>query len=227
MKASTGYVFKQGKRWIARLTFTTPEGKRKNLTRNADTKTEASEALDHLRRTLKDYGQKPLDGEKLTVKYLCDKYVEAKIKPAEYHQERKVAGRRSWRSPLGYVKTIKASFGHRKIKSLTPSDLEAFKLARLKTPTIRGTERSITSVNRELETMRSMFVFAKHQGWLLISPFEQSSGLISKADEKRRDRHLTMTDEAGLMAASWGTAGLTTRRGFGGTSRRTGGRTLG
>ncbi|MFN7931088.1 MAG: site-specific integrase [Blastocatellia bacterium] len=44
------------------------------------------------------------------------------------------------------------------------TDIEKFKLERLKTPTSKGTERTIASVNRELELLRAMFRFAVRSG---------------------------------------------------------------
>lgn len=205
MKSRTGYVYKDGKSWVARLTFTDPEtGKRKQLRRYAPTKTEAKELLQGLRQTLKDHGARPIDGERMTVTQLADKYIKARLKPAEYHGERKIAGLRSYKTPRQHAETIKNFFGSKRLKSVTPADIETYKQLRLKQKTIRGTERTITSVNRELETLRAMFNFAKQQGWIITSPFERMKGVISKADEARRDRVISVEEEAGLLAACTG-----------------------
>ncbi|NOT64266.1 MAG: tyrosine-type recombinase/integrase [Acidobacteria bacterium] len=201
MKARKGYVFKQGKVWVARITYSTPDGKRRNITRNATTKTEATELLDELRQQYKDFGSKPLEGARLKMSDLIDAYVTAKVKPAEYHNDRKVAGMRSWRSPKLYAATLKAHFGKKRIKDVTPSDVEAFKMLRLKTETVRGKPRSIASVNRELETLRAVFAFAKREGWLLVNPFERLEKIISKADEVKRTRVLSKAEEGRLLDA--------------------------
>ncbi|MBI1766460.1 MAG: tyrosine-type recombinase/integrase [Acidobacteria bacterium] len=204
MKARKGYVFKQGKVWVARITYGTPDGKRHNITRNAATKTEATELLDDLRQQYKDYGAKPLEGARLKMAELVDAYLKAKVKPAEYHGDRKVAGMRNWRSPTLYAATIKQHFGKKRIKDVTPSDIEIFKSLRLKTQTVRGKERSIASVNRELELLRAIFSFAKREGWLLVNPFERLEGVISKADETRRERVLSKAEEGRLLDACIG-----------------------
>ncbi|MGH9846686.1 MAG: hypothetical protein ACREEM_48930, partial [Blastocatellia bacterium] len=123
MKPRTGYVYRDGKSWVARLTYTDLEtGKRKQLKRYAPTKTEASELLQTLRQTLKDHGAKPLDGERMAVSQLADHYIKARLKPAEYHGERKISGLRSYQSPRSHAETIKNFFGSKRLKAVTPSD---------------------------------------------------------------------------------------------------------
>lgn len=205
MKSRTGYVFKKGKNWVARITFTDPEtGKRKNVRRFAKTKFEAQELLQGLRQTHKDYGARPFEGDKLTVADLVEKYTQARLKPAEYHEDRKIAGLRSYQTARQHAQAIKSFFGSKRLKNLTPADLETYKQFRLKQDTVRGGKRSLTSVNRELETARAMLNFAKQQGWLIFTPFERSKGLISKADEKRRERVISADEEARMLAACTG-----------------------
>jgi len=205
MKSRTGYVAKAGKSWMARLTYTDPEtGRRKDIRRFAQTKTEAQEILQGLRQVCKDYGTRPIDGERMTITKLIEHYTKAKIKPAEYHGDRKIAGLRSYLSAQQHVESLKNFFGSKRLKSITPSDLETYKQLRLKQQTFRGTERTITAVNRELETFRAMLNFAKQQGWLIITPFERAKGIISKADEKRRERVISAEEERQLLAACVG-----------------------
>ncbi|MGH9937154.1 MAG: tyrosine-type recombinase/integrase, partial [Blastocatellia bacterium] len=60
---------------------------------------------------------------------------------------------------------------------------------------------TIASVNRELELLRSIFAYARREGWLARSPFERLRGIISKADERRRDRVLSYDEEKRLLDA--------------------------
>jgi integrase len=92
-------------------------------------------------------------------------------------------------------------FGKQRIKTITHSDIEAYKLKRLDTPSKRGGQRSIASVNRELEMLRAMFRFALRQGWLMRNPFSMGDSLISKADEVRRERILSPDEERRLLEA--------------------------
>lgn len=205
MKSRTGYVFKKGKFWVARITFTVPEtGKRRNIRRFADTKSEAQELLQGLRQAHKDHGGQTFDGDKMTVADLIERYAKAKLKPAEYKGDRKISGLRSHSTVRQHTETLKGFFGKKRLKSVTPQDVDDYKQLRLKQPTLRGNERTIASVNRELEALRAVFNFAKQQGWLIVSPFERRKGIISKSDENRRDRIISADEEARMLEACTG-----------------------
>src|SRR5262245_52038070 len=73
--------------------------------------------------------------------------------------------------------------------------------ARLKVLTVRGTTRSIASVNRELEILRAILNFALRQDWISKNPFNSGASLISKADETHRERLMTFEEEKKLLAA--------------------------
>lgn len=59
-----------------------------------------------------------------------------------------------------FLKTLVEHFGGKRIREITHEDIERFKLARLRLPTRRGTQRTIASVNRELELMRAVLRYA-------------------------------------------------------------------
>jgi integrase len=190
--------------WLARLTYADETGKRRNVKRRAENKTEAKEELKRLINKLEGQGEQALDGDTMTFRDLASVYEKRKLIPAEYHGDRKVRGLRSYKTPLGYLKTLSVYFGNRRIKNITHSDVETFKQMRLKTPLSNGDERTIAAVNRELELLRAILRFASRQGWLLRSPFELGTPLISKADEVRRERILTFEEEALLLSVCTG-----------------------
>lgn len=194
----------QSEGWVARFTFTDGAGKRNNITRRAENKNVAKEELRRLINKLENQGERSIEGDKLIFRDLAEVYEKRKLVPAEYHSDRKVHGLRSHKTPLGYLKTLTAYFGKRRIKNITHSDIEEFKQTRLKTPISNGKERTIASVNRELELLRAVFRFAIRQGWLARSPFEMGTAVISKADEVRRERILTHEEEARLLAVCTG-----------------------
>ncbi|MFN7946545.1 MAG: site-specific integrase [Blastocatellia bacterium] len=200
-KERSGYVFQdQDGFWYARITFTNESGKRRNIKRRAKNKTAAKEILWQLRRDYKDHGEKMIEGDRVLFRELAEIYEQRKLQPAQYKGERKISGRRSYLTPLGYLRTLTAHFGAKRIKNITHADVEKFRNDRLHAPTSKGKERSIASVNRELEVLRAMFRFAVRQGWLIRSPFDTDDALISKADEVQRDRILTREEEARLLA---------------------------
>ncbi|MBI1763109.1 MAG: tyrosine-type recombinase/integrase [Acidobacteria bacterium] len=186
--------------FVVRVTYHDEQGKRHDLRRRAASKTDASRELKRLLRTLDDHGGRSVDGARLTFNELAKKYTDKKLIPPVYKGETRIAGLRSWQCQLGYLKNLSAFFGKQRIQSITHSDLEKYRAARLQTNTIRGKERTITGVNRELSLMRAMMNFARRNGWITRNPFEQGESLISHADENRRDRILTEDEEARLLS---------------------------
>ncbi len=188
----------------ARFVYTDGEGKRRERHVKAESKTHARELHDKMKREFEDHGQQTIDATRMTFRQLAEIYEKARLQPAEYKGDRKIAGRRSYKAPLGYLRTLNAYFGSKRLKSITHADIEKFKLERLRTQTASGKERTIASVNRELEVMRSMMRFSVRSGWIIKSPFETGDTLISKADEVQRERVLTRQEEARLLAACVG-----------------------
>jgi integrase len=199
-----GFIVVRDGRLYARITYTDSLGKRHDLMRRAETRTEAKNILRKLLRQFEDRGEQSIEGDRMRFKDLAHFYKERRLKPAEYHGGRKFAGLRSYETPLGYLEVLVEYFGKRRIKGITHSDVEEFKKLRLQAPTPHGKERAIASVNRELELFRAVLRFAVRQGWLLRSPFETGSPLISKADEVRRERILTQEEEQRLLSVCIG-----------------------
>jgi integrase len=201
-------VRKDGSIW-ARVTFIDDAGKRRDMMRRAQTRTEARKIIKRLLTGLDQAGERVIDGDRLTFAELAKVYAERKLIPAVYAGEgehrRRVAGLRSHKSPRGFLHTLVENFGRKRVRSISHADVEAFKLLRLRTPRQRdGHPRSIAAVNRELEMLRAVLRYAVREGWLLRSPFEQGAPLIEKASEVRRERVLTHDEEARLLAACTG-----------------------
>ncbi len=202
-RTRTGYVYydKERKSWTARITYRDESGKVRNIKRQVENRTEGKQLLNKLLREIEDHGEQIINGDGMTFKKLAEIYEERKLTPPVYKGEAKVSGLRSHQSMKVFLKALVEHFGAKRIKNITHSDLEKFKLERLKTTTVRGSERSITSVNRELQLMRAVLNFAKRNGWIANNPFEQGESLISQAQENRRDRVLSREEEMRLLAA--------------------------
>ncbi|MBL8195383.1 MAG: hypothetical protein JNM06_16440, partial [Blastocatellia bacterium] len=72
-KERSGYIKQdENKRWLARVTYTDEMGKRRNLKRMADTKTEAKELLKQMVRALDDNNEKVFQAEKMKFRELAD-----------------------------------------------------------------------------------------------------------------------------------------------------------
>lgn len=190
--------------WYARIIRTDATGKKRQFTAKADNKTHARFLRDQLERTYDDRGERAIEGNKLRFRDLADVFEQRRLKPAQYHgtgaARRKVAGLRSLQPSLHYLRVLREHFDKKLVRAISHADVEDFKMARLKQPTLRG-ERSITDVNRSLELLRTILRFAARNGWIAKTPFEMGAPLISKSDEPRRERTLTWEEERRLLKA--------------------------
>jgi integrase len=201
-RARTGWISQDEEgRWYYRYQYTDEFGKRRNVRRLASSE---SNAKSKLRKALNKHetgGERIIEGERLKFRQLAQEYAKRKIIEPEYQGDRKVAGLRSHRSVGLYLETLKDYFVDKRVNAITHSDIEDFKLKRLRTKKANGETRTIASVNRELALLRAMMRFAKRQKWILSSPFEEGDPLISTADETKRERVLTHEEETRLLEA--------------------------
>lgn len=198
-KDRNGYILEIESRLYARITYTDSSGKRRELKRRASDRTEAKNLLKDLQNKLdSDDREQRLKAEKMKFSKLADIYSERRLIPAEYVGDRKVAGLRSLAPPKLSLRYLTEHFGNRLIQTITHSQVEAYKLKRLRSGL------AIASVNRELETFRAVLNFAKREGWLTRTPFEMGAPLISKADETRRKRVMSRDEEEKLLLACTG-----------------------
>lgn len=132
------------------------------------------------------------------VTYCKERY----LKPAEYAEETKISGLRSWATSLKYLlPPLESSFGPMALVAITFEDFEKYKLARLKGITKRGTKRTIATVNRELALARRMLTVALRKKWISEHPFNQGeTPLVQMALESKRGRILSSDEEPKLFA---------------------------
>lgn len=194
--------------WWARIVRVDGNGAPHQYTRRANDKSHARKLKRELEDEHDNNGERGLDGARMVFRELAGQYKTSRLIPAVYHgegdEQRKVSGLRSYKTPQGFLETLVEHFGAKLIRNITHDDVDQFKLLRLRTPKQRGGHRAIASVNRELELMRAVMRFAARQGWLTRSPFEMGAPVISKADERRRERVLTYNEEKRLLDACTG-----------------------
>lgn len=200
-KQRTGYVYfdKQRGSYIARLTYTDDQGRRRNFKRQVANKTEGKDLLKKKLRELEDHGPRLLDGDKITFSHLAQTYEDLRLVPPQYEGETKIKGLRSHHIQKVYLRELRAFFGARLIRSIAYSDLERFRDYRLATPTRSGKTRAIASINRELTLLRTILSYARQQRWIIRNPFEDGGPLISTAQENKRTRILTSEEETRLL----------------------------
>jgi len=201
MRERKGYVFESNGKFYARVTLTDQTGKRRNIKRTAETRSAARDLLKQILRQLEDEGEKVIKAWQVTFNDLADHYEKHYAIPAKIVGDRKIEGLRDLDSVQYYLQNYRAYFGNRKLRDITHGDLRAYRSLRMRTKTRRNSERSITTVNRELAYLRRMFNIAMQQGWIVRNPFNSGDALILTSCEKRRERILTIDEEIRLLSA--------------------------
>jgi integrase len=201
MKQRQGYVFLNNGKWYARVTITDSSGTRRNIKRTAKDKHSAKELLKQIVSELATEGERIIDGWQMTFADLADYYETHYAIPAKFVGSQKVDGLRGLATIKYCVLIYRNYFGTRKLRDITHGDLKAFRSNRLNTITRKNTERTVTTVNRELAYLRRMFSIAVQQGWIVKNPFNAGDALILTSCEKRRERILTLAEETLLLAA--------------------------
>ena len=218
------WIEKNGKIY-ARLQYSDDTGIKREKYKPITDKRTARSVVEKMRQELEKHGSETLQSDKMTFADLAKKYETIKLIQAVYVDGVKVAGKRSIKPVQAAVNSLLDYFGRKNIRTIKTSDLEAYKNHRLKTQieievnkktkvlnektgrmktkiekVTRTSQRKISSVNRELETLRAMLNFAIENDWLIKNPFIKKKGIISKASENERDRTLSIIEENRLLA---------------------------
>lgn len=197
MKERKGFIVERAGKLYVRISYTDSLGKRRELMRRAQNKKHARELKKQLVKQLDSAEpgnqRAELDAQKLTFAKVADRYEATRLIPARYVNNRKVAGLRSLRGPKAYIKRLAEQFGNTRIRSITYSQVDEYRLSLL------AEGLSITSVNRILALLRAVFNFSKREGWITKSPFEMGAPLVHKADEVKRTRTLSREEEEKLL----------------------------
>lgn len=184
---------------FARVYWTDSAGCKRRTERKAQTVSEARQFRLDIMRELEN-GPEVFEARTVTFQELANKYAEKKLVEPLYAGDTRVKGQRAWQRQRGFLKPLTAHFGGFLVRKITYEHLVEYRQKRFESPTRRGTQRSISQVNRELSLMRSIFTYAKRLNVVSKSPFDAGENLISLADEVRRDRILTPEEEKKLLA---------------------------
>ncbi|HEY9285898.1 MAG TPA: site-specific integrase [Pyrinomonadaceae bacterium] len=203
MRQRSGYVYydEKGNCWIARTQVTDEYGKRRNVKRRAKNKTEAEAKLKSLLRQIDDEGSKVVDYNLLTFGHLADFYEKRYLHEAIYVDGQKVSGLRDVARPKELLKHFRAFFGKIKLRDITYGHLLGYRDSRFKVQTQYKRQRTLASWNREAAVLRRILNIGCQQGWLLKNPFHCGDPLIIVSAERRREKILTLSEEAKLLAA--------------------------
>jgi integrase len=149
---------------------------------------EAISAIEQIKQDLGQRGPAAFDGERMTFAELMDEYQKARTLP-------------KW-----YADPLVEYFGRQRIQTITYGDLQRFKAARSQTLNQKtGEPRSPSTVNRELECLRSVLLYAVRHDWLVKNPFSKGpTSLICKSEEESRARVPSPDEEARILAVCIG-----------------------
>lgn len=217
-------IFKRGKKgsddassykkpWTLRFTFTDQFGSTKRKTYQFATRNAANDARPGLEEKLrKTHGQSVI-GDKMTFRELADFAKRTFYRPAEIVEGRKVEGIKSYKQTYSAIDSLVGYFGERKIAKLTKNDLSGYKSWRLKQGDRRGTKGTLTpkerkpvrisTVNRDLATLKHLIKFAYAEGWISRDITLGSTAIDADA-ETARTRTLKDDEEVRLLAACQG-----------------------
>lgn len=205
------------KPWTLRFVFTDEFGQRRSKTYQFEKKIDAIDARAKIKADLKKTHGRSAIGEKMTFADLAD-YAKANFyKEAVIVEGRKIDGIRSHRPAMTAITNLVSFFRQKKLTDITKADLTAYKTWRIKQGDRRGKAAELpakdrkpvrlSSVNRELATMRHMMKNALAEGWITRDVFAGSKA-IDKDAETARTRTLT-GDEEELLLAVCGSEGGT------------------
>jgi integrase len=197
-KDRRGWIVEREGKLFVRVSYTDNLGKERELMRRARDKKHAGELKRQLVKQLDSAEGNPraeIDAQKLTFAKVAERYEAVRLIEAQYIGDRKVCGLRSLRTPKTYLKRLVEHFGNARIRSITYSQVDQYRLKRL------SEGLTIASVNRELSLLRSVFNFGKREGIISRTPFEMGAPLISACDEAKRDRVLGRGEEENLLLA--------------------------
>jgi len=191
LKALPYMHFIDGKPYV-RFVYRDATGKTRHKHKRVNSIDEAIEKYEKLRQEFGERGPEAFDGDRMTFDELL----------TEYEKVREIE---KW-----YKKPLEDHFGQRRIKAITYGDIEQFRRAREATkrlvpdPNNPGAkmlvDRKTASINRELEALRAVLLYAWRMGWISRNPFTGAKPLIRRAEETHRDRFPSPEEEAAILA---------------------------
>lgn len=172
-------------RLTVRIPFKKSDGKWSAISRRVTSENEALEVIRQIKSDLGLHGAQVRDIENMTMRELMARYSVA------YPNK-----------PKWYTTPVLDFLGDRKIRSITYGDLREFKFARERVLNAHtGKPRCIATINRELEVVRSLILYAFNHGWLKFNVWKAGPPLIQKSLEQRRTRIPSLDEEERLIAA--------------------------
>ena len=198
---------------LARLQYVDPEtGERKELWRSASNAQEARRALSKLEADFEESGPRVIERARMTFSELVAHSKENRYVDAVYDSHGQIVeGVRAKKTFWGHMDVLAEFFGDTQLRDIDVASIRKYKIWRMETYMEWREKRkcrlkgrlSLTTVNRELSTMRAMLneALANDFGGLKISPFERckKGELINKFDERKRETIISFEEEDLLL----------------------------
>lgn len=190
--------------WYARKRYKDHNGKEREKKRTADNYAHACRLKREIEDEVKEELARPRADTELKFADLVKFYEKEYLIPPVYRAGVKIAGLRSHDKLQTFIKPLVTHFANKPLRRIEYDDLRKYKSRRLETPTHRGGQRSLACVNRELQLLRRMLNIALHRKWIVENPFRCGDPLIDTANETKRMRILTQSEETRLIAECTG-----------------------
>lgn len=172
-----------GKTYVRLAFFDEKAGKRRSKARRVHSVDDYAGALEYLK---KEAGSRPKDYDpnKMTFDELIAEYKKARPQ-----------------TPGWCLAPLEDHFGKRRIKTITYGDLAEFRRAREEVVSeITGRLRKTASINREMQWLRGVLLYAVRHEWLEKNPFNKGpEPLIRLSEEESRDRIPSREEEALIL----------------------------
>ncbi|MBK9439216.1 MAG: phage integrase SAM-like domain-containing protein [Chloracidobacterium sp.] len=184
-KSPSGYLY-------ARVFVKNADGSVKPIYRRAENITHAEQIGEELKREFENRGQAFIDGRKMAFGELAEWYKKEFVISPVYVNGVKIEGMRTWEHEQNKIDRIVTGIGKKVlISEIDESTFRAFRKKRIKDGV------SITTINRDFESIRAMMRKAWKKKWLKELPdFED---FIQKGLENRRTVTVTSDQEKVIL----------------------------
>jgi integrase len=189
------YQSKDKKSWFARLRYTDADGRPREKKRVCATHAKAKSTLKDLRAEVDNE-----KSDRKTFRQLDAFYRKKYLHAARFIDGKKISGfRQDLYGVTQYLDFALAHFGDRFIDTITYADLQHYRELVIKHPTRFNEQRSYSSINHFMKTLRRVLNVAVEQEWLVTNPFKKGEPLIRLSFEPERTRVLSPAEETRLL----------------------------
>lgn len=184
-ESPSGYLY-------ARIFVKNDDGSVKPIYRRAKSVTHAEQIGLELKKEFENRGQAFIDGRKMTLSELAEWYKKEFVIPPVYVNGIKIEGMRTWQNERNKIdRVVKVIGGKILISEIDDSTFRSFRKKRIKDGV------SITTINRDFESVRAMMRKARKKKWIEELPdFED---FIQKSLENRRTVTITADQEQRIL----------------------------